>query len=220
MRMSDAKTPYVDRPLRDYIDEAASGAPTPGGGSVGALAAALGTTMASMAANFTVGKKKYKDVEPEVKELLEKLGRARGRLLAATQRDTEAYASVGAAYSLPKATDEGKAERKAAIQSALRTAMEPPHEALRAAVDALAGTRRLLDIANRNLITDVGVAALLLEAGARSAWLNVAINLNGIDDEGLVSNTRASCEAALAEAARLARETVEGVDAALAKGAK
>jgi len=218
--MPDRKQPYVDRPLREYLEEAASNAPTPGGGSVGALCGALGTTMASMAANFTVGKKKYKDVEPEVKELLGKLGDARARLLEATQRDTEAYAGVGAAYSLPKATDEEKAARKAAIQSALREAMCPPHEALRAAVDALRATRRLLDIANRNLITDVGVAALLLEAGARSAWLNVAINLNGIDDEALVSNTRAACEAALEETARLARETAEGVDAALAKGAK
>ena len=156
----------------------------------------------------------------EREELLAKLDATRGRLLEATQRDTEAYATVGAAYSLPKATDDEKAARKAAIQCALKTAMEPPHEALRAAVDALGSTRRLLDIANRNLITDVGVAALLLEAGAKSAWLNVAVNLKGIDDEALVSNTRASCEAALEEAARLARETVEGVDAALAKGAK
>lgn len=218
--MSDAKGPYVDRPLGDYVEEAASGAATPGGGSVGALAAALGTTMASMAANFTVGKKKYRDVEPEVKDLLAKLALARGRLLATMQRDTEAYASVGAAFSLPKATDEEKAGRKAAIQSALKTAMEPPHEALRSAVDALGATRRLLDIANRNLITDVGVAALLLEAGAKSAWLNIVVNLNGIDDDALVANTRASCEAALEEAARLARETVEGVEAALAKGAK
>jgi len=218
--MPDHKQPYVDRPLGEYLEEAASGAPTPGGGSVGALSAALGTTMASMAANFTVGKKKYRDVEPEVKELLGKLGDARTRLLEATQRDTEAYAGVGAAYSLPKASDEEKAARKAAIQSALRNAMGPPHDALLAAVDALRATRRLLDIANRNLITDVGVAALLLEAGARSAWLNVAINLNGIDDEALVSNTRAACEAALEETARLARETAEGVDAALAKGAK
>ena len=218
--MSDRKTPYVDRPLSDYVDDAASGTPTPGGGSVGALAAALGTTMASMAANFTVGKKKYRDVEPEVKELLSRLEATRARLLEVTQRDTEAYASVGAAYSLAKSTDDEKTARKAAIQSALRTAMEPPHEALRAAVEALGATRRLLDIANRNLITDVGVAALLLEAGARSAWLNVAVNLNGIDDAALVENTRAACEAALEDAARLARETIEGVEATLGKAAK
>ncbi len=218
--MSDRKTPYVDRPLSDYVDDAASGTPTPGGGSVGALAAALGTAMASMAANFTVGKKKYRDVEPEVKELLSGLEATRARLLEVTQRDTEAYASVGAAYSLAKSTDDEKTARKAAIQSALRTAMEPPHEALRAAVEALGATRRLLDIANRNLITDVGVAALLLEAGARSAWLNVAVNLNGIDDAALVENTRAACEAALEDAARLARETIEGVEATLGKAAK
>ena len=155
-----------------------------------------------------------------MKELLSGLEATRARLLEVTQRDTEAYAAVGAAYSLAKSTDDEKTARKAAIQSALRTAMEPPHEALRAAVEALGATRRLLDIANRNLITDVGVAALLLEAGARSAWLNVAVNLNGIDDAALVENTRAACEAALEDAARLARETIEGVEATLGKAAK
>jgi formiminotetrahydrofolate cyclodeaminase len=215
--MTERKAPYIGRPMRDYIEEAASNAPTPGGGSVSALAAALGTTMASMAANFTVGKKKFADVEAQVKELLGELGAERAKLLDATQRDTEAYAGVGAAYGMPKGTDEEKAARKAAIQKALVGAMAPPLEALRSSVEALRATRGLLDIANPNLITDVGVAAILLEAAARGAQLNVAINLKSIKDDELVEKTRAEVATALEEARRLEREVAEGVEAAITK---
>ena len=81
---------YIDEPMRKYIDGASSNSPTPGGGSVSALVGALGTTMASMAANFTAGKKKFRDVEEEVKSLLEKLNGSRESLLAVMQKDTEA----------------------------------------------------------------------------------------------------------------------------------
>jgi len=213
--MSEASGPYVSRPMRDYLEDSASGRPTPGGGSVSALAAALGSTMASMAANFTVGKKKFRDVEPEVKDLLAKLEEHRARLLDAMQRDTEAYAGVGAAYGMPKASDEEKAARTAAIQRALVAAMAPPLDALRAAVEAVRVTRRLLDVANPNLITDVGVAAILLEAAARGAHFNVAINLKSVEDAGLVRETTAEVRALLDEAARLEREVSDGVEAKL-----
>jgi formiminotetrahydrofolate cyclodeaminase len=220
MLMSESSGPYIDRPLKDYVETAASKASTPGGGSVSALAGALGTTMASMAANFTVGKKKYADVQDSIKEQLAKLDAVRGTLLAAMQRDTEAYAEVSAAYGMPKDDDEQKKARTAAIQKALKVAMEPPLEALRAARDGIVATRRLLDIANKNLITDVGVAALLLEAGARGAYYNVAINLNGLKDAELVEKTGAECTEALAQVAGLAKEVSEGIDKSLAKKAK
>ncbi len=215
--MSEAKGPYIERPLKDYLDEAASNAPTPGGGSVSALAAALGSTMASMAANFTTGKKKYREVEPEVKELLAQLESHRDKLLDAMQLDTEAYAGVGAAYGMPKGADEEKAARREAIQKALVAAMGPPLDALRTSVEAMRVTRRLLDVANPNLITDVGVAAILLEAAARGARLNVAINLKSVKDAELVGKTAAEVKGLLDEAARIEKEVAEGVEAKLAK---
>ena len=217
--MAEDKAPYIGRAMREYLDEAASNAPTPGGGSVSALAGALGTTMASMAGNFTTGKKKFREVEDEVKGLLGKLDAARAELLRGMQSDTKAYAGVGAAYKMPKGTDEEKAARREAIQKALEVAMQPPLEAMRSCVEAMRATRRLLEIANPNLITDVGVAALLLEAAARGAHLNVAVNLSGLKDEALVSKTGEECAGMLEEAARLAAEVTEGVNAALEKGA-
>ena len=132
-------------------------------------------------------------------------------------RCSAAYAGVGAAYAMPKDTDEDKVKRKVSIQKALEDAMAPPLEALRASVEALRATRELLDIANPNLITDVGVAAILLEAAARGAQLNVAINLKSIKDEELAEKTRAEVASALEEAARLESEVAEGVAATITK---
>jgi formiminotetrahydrofolate cyclodeaminase len=205
----------MKRPIEEYMADAASNAPTPGGGSVSALAAALGTTMASMAGNFTVGKKKYAEVEDEVKAVLGQLVETRDKLTAAVQADTEAYAQVSAAYCMPKQTDDEKAARKEAIQAALKAAMQPPLDALRASRVAMVATRRLLDISNKNLITDVGVAAILLEAAARGAYLNVAINLKSLKDEEVVAAARAECDEALAEMAKLAAEVAEGVGKAV-----
>ncbi len=214
--MTEPNAPYVDRPMREYLDESASNAPTPGGGSVSALAAALGCTMASMAANFTTGRKKFAEVEGEVKDCLAKLDEAHAKLLDQMQRDTEAYAGVGAAYGMPRSTDDDKAARAEAIQSALQAAMQPPLETMRAALDALRATRALLGIANPNLITDVGVAAIYLEAAMRGAYLNVAINLKSIKNEMLVAKTREETAAALDEARTLECEVAEGVAAKLA----
>ncbi len=110
---------YIDDSIRKYVTDASAGSPTPGGGSVSALAGALGLTMGCMAANFTVGKKKYRDVEPLVKEQLATVEACREELLRLTDDDTKAYAEVSKAYGMPKETDEEKKARSAAIQEAL-----------------------------------------------------------------------------------------------------
>lgn len=207
--------PYILRPLREYLEDAAAGTPTPGGGSVSALAGALGTTMASMAANFTIGKKKFKNVEEEAKQIASAMEALRTRLTNAMQADTEAYGEVSAAYAMPK----GTSAREEAIQKALKRALEPPMETMRTCLEGLRLTLRLSEIANPNLITDVGVAAILLEASARGAYLNVAVNLAGLKDGDLVQRTSSECREALAEAARVAGEIAKRVDAALGRSA-
>ena len=204
---------YIDEPMRKYIDDASSDAPTPGGGSVSALVGALGTTMASMAANFTVGKKKFKDVEEEVKSLLEKLERARESLLGMMQEDTEAYAQVGAAYKLPKRTP----ERAEAVERALKCAMGPPLQALKDCVESLRASRRLVEVANPNLITDVGCAAYFLEAGARGAHLNVAVNVKWMKDKETAASVMGELSRLLEEAGRLKDEVTSRVLEALRK---
>ncbi len=206
---------YLFGTVRTYLEDASSGKPTPGGGSVAALAGALGSSMACMAANFTVGKKKFEGVEPEVRRHLETCLRVREELLRLMDEDTLGYATVSAAYALPKESGVEKATRSEAIQKALLVAMDPPLQTVRRCRELLQSVARLVDIANPNLISDVGVAALLGEAALRAAKMNVEINLAAVKDAAVVARVQAEIEEAAREGAANARATVEKVAQAI-----
>ena len=202
---------YRTKPIETYLSDAAAGIPAPGGGSVSALAGALGSAMACMAANFTVGKKKFQDVEPEVRSILEACeagGRALAELMDA---DVASYTSVSKAYGMPKDTPEQKAARTAAIQRALHVALATPLATVRQCLELVRRLDRLVETANPNLISDVGVAAILLEAALRGAKMNVEINLAYLKDQGFVAATRAEIDGAASEAAATAASVVQRV---------
>lgn len=206
---------YIEEPLKKYLDEAASGASTPGGGSVAALAGALGAALTSMVCNFTVGKKKYKDVEAEVSQILSEVEELRGELLELMVKDTQVYGQVSAAYGMPKDTAEEKAARTAAIQDALKAAMGAPLEAAICCHKILKLNESLVDKGNTNLISDVGVAILLAEAAMRSAIMNVEINLSYIKDEDLCEETRAKLRPLIAESVDLRTTIYKKVNEAI-----
>ena len=206
---------YIDEPLKKYLDEAASGASTPGGGSVAALAGALGAALTSMVCNFTVGKKKYKDVEAEVAQILSEAEELRGRLLELMVEDTRVYGQVSAAYGLPRGAPEEKEARSEAIQKALKAAMGAPLEAAICCHKILKLNEPLLEKGNQNLISDVGVAILLAESAMRSAIMNVEINLSYIKDEKLCQETREKLRPLIAEAAELRSKIYEKVNEAI-----
>jgi methenyltetrahydrofolate cyclohydrolase len=205
-------TDYLSTSIEDYLEVSASGSATPGGGSISALTGALGAAMASMSANFTIGKKKFAGVEEEVKNLLEVLSKARRRLTDLTQKDTTAYSAVSEAFRLPRETSAEKGTRKEAIAAACMGAMAVPLEAARCCREGLVATRRLADIANPNLITDVGVAALLLRAAAEGSALNVRINLSSIGNPETAENVSTELKSILEECARLSSESMEKVN--------
>jgi len=202
---------YRTGPVEKYLADAAAGIPAPGGGSVSALAGALGAAMACMAANFTVGKKKFARVEPECRSILERCEAGYRRLLELMDRDVAAYGTVSAAYGMPRDTEEQKAARAAAIQTALKVALAEPLAAFRHCLDLIRSLDRLVEIANPNLISDVGVAAILLEAALRGAKINVEINLASLKDHAFVATTRKEIEDGAAEATRIAASVVQRV---------
>ncbi len=207
---------YRGEPLRRYLDDAAAARPAPGGGSVTAVAAALASTMASMAAGFTAGKEKFKDVEPEINEHLARLAEIRKALLDAAHEDMAAYQGIMAAWRLPRETDEQEEARRRAIREATRVSLEVVGEVLGLAGEVVRIARRLVEIANPNLLSDVGVAAELGLGAVRAARVNVAVNLAGYDDPEHAARVRTEADAAVAEAQRLAEETREAVMAKLA----
>ncbi len=167
----------------EFLERAAAREPTPGGGGIAAVAGALAASMLEMALNFTVGAKKYADVEDEARALLGEVRGARLRLESLVAADAQGYRLVADALKMPRSTAEEKSARKAALDGAMRKALEPPMEMLRT-IRVLAGVApRVLDIGNVNLSGDTAVASSLLPGAARSAALNVWANIGAFPGE-------------------------------------
>jgi formiminotetrahydrofolate cyclodeaminase len=173
----------IDKPVSLFLDELASSAPAPGGGSGAALGGALGAALVSMVCNLTIGKKKYADVEQDIKGILEKSESLRHKLMDLLQADVEAYTAVSQAMKMPRTTDEEKAVRSEAMQKALKGATVVPLQIAEACAEVIALCRPAAEKGNKNAVSDAGVAVLMAEAGLRSAALNVLINLGWIDDQ-------------------------------------
>ena len=175
-----------NKTISEFLNELSSKSPAPGGGSVAALAGALGSSLTSMVCNLTIGKKKYLDVEPEMKNILQKSEHLRTRFTTLVDQDTEAFNKVMEAYSLPKDSEDQKALRSAAIQEATKEAVLVPLEVMNYVIDALTLTKIVTEKGNANSISDAGVSGLMLYAACESAALNVQINLSSITDSEFV----------------------------------
>lgn len=181
---------YFEGKFKEYLDDLAAKKPAPGGGSAAAAVGAIGVGLLSMVANFTIGKDKYKDVEPEIQELLTSAEDLRCDLQKLIDEDITAYQKVSAAYKMPRENQEEKAARSEAIQAALKDAMAVPLAICRNLFDAAQLCEPLLQKGNVNLLSDVGVGAEFIASGFASALLNVEINLSAIKDEDLVAKIR------------------------------
>ncbi len=210
-------TRLTEQTVRAYTELLAGPGPTPGGGSAAGLVGALAAASAAMVGSFTVGKPKFAEVEAEVAALLERLQALRERLLDLTDADAEAYAEVGAAYALPRKTDEEKWARQAAIQQALKSAARVPLGVVAAAAEVAECLPAMAEKGNSNLLSDVGVAAILAEAAFAAGRLNVEVNLAGVTDETYVAETREQLMEANRQM-RTAREVAEAVLAKIASG--
>jgi len=199
----------VSETVQDYCKRLASNEPTPGGGSGAAVAGVLAAASAAMAANFTVGKKKFADVQADIERILEVLNTQQQKLLELADADAEAYSKVGAAYGMPRDTDAEKEARQQAIQEALMAAAEVPMGVTEACAAVIAVLSELADKCNPNLISDVGVGAELGLAALRAAQLNVEVNLALIKDEDYNSQKHHRLSQLATEATEAAEEALK-----------
>ena len=205
----------IENSVSSYLEAAASRSPAPGGGSVSALTGALGAAMVSMAANFTVGREKYEDVQEEAKSILSESEELRLRLAKLVDEDIEAYSAVSSAYSLSREMDSEKKIRAERIMKATKEAVGVPLEIASCCFRVLELCRRLVDIGNRNLISDVGVAVLLAEAALRGANINVEVNLVSLRDASFVEEKRSVMKPYLEESGEILKEVVTKVTNAI-----
>lgn len=199
MKLAELKT-------AEFVDLLASDAPAPGGGSAAALEGALGAALTAMVCSLTIGKKKYAEFEEAAKAAQAKATDLKARFVDVMDRDTEAFNVVSAAFGMPKATDEEKAARSAAIQKGLEGCTKTPFEMMELAVETLELTASILGKSNDSAASDLGVSALSLRAAIQGAWLNVLINIGSLKNKELAEDYRAKGEALLAKALPLADE--------------
>lgn len=193
-----------DLNLQDFILETAGSEPVPGGGSISALNGAIAGALAQMVANLTIGKKRYVEVEEEMRQLASKAEALRTELVADIDRDSDAYRLVFEAFKLPKETDEEKAYRTTQIQERTKLAANIPMAVARRAHELLSLAEVVVAKGNSNAITDGCVAMMCARTAVLGALLNVRINLTSITDEAFV---RALAEEAdRLEADAIARE--------------
>jgi formiminotetrahydrofolate cyclodeaminase len=184
--------------LDDFIDRLASGDATPGGGSAAALAGAAGAALVAMVARLTIGRQRYAGVQPTMEAILERAEALRARLTDLVAEDAAAYDAVSAAYRLPKADEEERALRQAAIQAAMKTASLTPLATVEACSEVLQLAEQAVIHGNVNASTDGGVGALLAHAGLQAAAWNVEVNLPSIDDADFVAQVQADADRGLA----------------------
>lgn len=192
----------TQRPLETFLDELASGAPTPGGGSAAAVIGAMGAALISMVCNVTIGKKGHEAVEPEMRSVKDDSERLRAQLTSMVADDIAAFDGLMAAYRLPKVSDEEKSQRAAAIQSTLRAATETPLACARACAQVVALSRRAGEKGYAGVVSDAGVGVLAANAALRSAALNVYINAPSLKDRSYAEAALGEIEKLLAESAR------------------
>ncbi len=205
----------IDKPLNAFLDELASSAPAPGGGSAAALAGAVGAALVSMVANLTLGKKDYVNVQDDIQRLLKESEALRCKCQELLDTDVAAYSEVSQVSKMPRDTDEQKATRSAAMQAALKNATAVPMELAQVCVDVLRLCPEATAKGNVRAVSDVGVAALMAEAGLRAAALNVLINLGSIKDEVFVGQERLKLMALLSGKPELKERVLKEVETKL-----
>jgi formiminotetrahydrofolate cyclodeaminase len=187
--------------LSALLERVAAPEPTPGGGSVSAIAGAFGTALAQMVAGLPRTRHDHDDERAVLATLRGPLIDLRGRLLALADEDTAAFERLMAAFRMPKLSDEDKTARRAAIQAATRDATTVPLQTAVACARVLDLAGTVAALGNPSASSDLLVAMGLLRAAAEGAAANVRINLEGIADEAFRGDAAASIAAALDEVA-------------------
>ena len=191
--------------IQEFLDVLSSKEPVPGGGGASALAGALGNALGQMVANLTIGKKKYAQVEDEIKELAERMKGIQGQFTALADQDAKVFAPLAKCYSLPSGTEEEKAYKAEVMEARLSDASLVPMEIMEKASEMLEIMDILADKGSRMAVSDVGVGVQFIRTALLGAVMNVYINTKSMKN-------REKAEEMNEKAERLIKEGTEAAD--------
>ncbi len=201
----------TERDLASFAEALAARESVPGGGGAAAYAGALAAALASMVGRFTVGKRRYAEVEDDVRRMVADADALRGRLVALIDADAAAFLPLSRAYAIPR-EDPARAE---VLEEATRRAAEPPLEMVRACAEVVAVLEEMGEKGSRMLASDVACGAHLARAAMGSAAVNVYVNTGSLADRDLAARLERECDEALAEWAPRAEALAARVTASI-----
>ncbi|MBE6053345.1 MAG: cyclodeaminase/cyclohydrolase family protein [Clostridium sartagoforme] len=188
---------FKDYKIEEFLKELSSDAPSPGGGSTAALILALSASLNSMVYSLTVDKKVFNDLKEEVKEEMLLLQKHAKELIVKAQdfmeKDREDFLALMQSYKLPKNNEEEIKIRKEKIKELTIKAMDTPLQLAEESVRFYDNIEFAVKYGNRNLISDAGVAAILLHSAIESAIINVKVNLNFLREEEFTTKIEKRC---------------------------
>jgi len=183
----------VELKLNDFVDEVSRESPAPGGGSIAALAGALGASLSSMVSNLTANKRGSENVDEVLNKAAEECQEIKNALVKAIDEDTNAFNAYMNARRLPNKTAEEKKTREEAMQAGLKQAVMVPLNTAKQSYRAIEIAEVVAENGNPNSITDVGVGAQSAFTGVLGGIYNVLINLKDIKDQKFVDEMRTTC---------------------------
>jgi formiminotetrahydrofolate cyclodeaminase len=193
--------------IGSFLESLGSSSPTPGGGAVSSLCAALAAALGAMVAALSQ-REKYGEIREPITEWQQKFASRSLEFLRLGEQDAEAFQQVMDAFRMPR---ENALDRQTAIQAALKQASLVPLELARGIIALSPGIQLLAIKGNRNLLSDVGIASSAAEAALVSAQLNVLVNLMAIKDKQFVSELHQVLQQELIPAKEVFRQQTESI---------
>ena len=197
--MPVAEGVLVNMKINEFVDEVSRDTPAPGGGSIAALAGALGSALASMVVNLSVGKGEFDSQYDELCQVAEKAQMIKDELVLAIDADTEAFNEVIAGMRMAKDTAEQVALRSGVIRAGYKSAAEVPLRTAQLCRQVLDLCQAAANIGNMAVMSDAGVGALMAYAGVQGAIHNVRINLPHTKDETFITQMQSQLGTLLSE---------------------
>jgi len=185
--------------VRDFVDELSSDSPAPGGGSVSALAGAMGAALAAMVATISHTRKGFESKQAQLDTIGTRAQELKEQLLDAVDADTAAFDRLLDAMRLPK----DDPNRDAAVTVATIAATEVPLGVLEACPEVIELCREVSRIGLQASLSDAGVGVEMARAAAAGAYQNVCINLANLSDAARRASLLARADQAWLESRQL-----------------
>ena len=197
---------FENTTIKEFTEQLASPSSVPGGGGASALVGAIGIALGDMVGEHTVGKKKYADVEGDLRDLMARAQDLRARLVDCIDKDAVAFEPLSKAYKIPK----DDPTRDEILEKCLRDAAQVPLEIFNICLEAIEVMKEFAEKGSRLIISDAATGAVMLKGAMFGAAINVKVNTNLMKDREYADEIAGYVNSKMREYEKMANEIFEG----------